>query len=36
MGNPECKSKEEAEHAVDDVWMSCKADTRPFDEIYKL
>lgn len=34
IGRPGCKSKEEAEKAVDSVWDSCFADTRPFDEIY--
>lgn len=33
--NPHCKSRAEAEQAVDDVWNSCKADTRPFDRLYK-
>ncbi|KAI8073179.1 metalloprotease ATP23 [Gongronella butleri] len=32
--NPHCKSKEEAERAVNSVFESCFADTRPFDEIY--
>lgn len=31
--NPNCKSKEEAEKAVNEVWESCIADTRPFDEV---
>ncbi|ORX55826.1 metalloprotease ATP23 [Hesseltinella vesiculosa] len=32
--NPHCHSKEEAEQAVNSVFESCFADTRPFDEIY--
>ncbi|GAA5962468.1 hypothetical protein JCM21900_006403 [Sporobolomyces salmonicolor] len=32
--NPNCKSREEAERAVNEVWESCWPDTRPFDEIY--
>ncbi|KAK4048585.1 Mitochondrial inner membrane protease atp23 [Microbotryomycetes sp. JL221] len=32
--NPNCKSQEEAEKAVNEVWESCWNDTRPFDEIY--
>lgn len=31
--NPNCKSREEAERAVNDVWDSCVSDTRPFDEV---
>ena len=31
--NPNCKSREEAERAVNEVWESCFADTRPFDEV---
>lgn len=31
--NPNCKSKDEAEKAVNEVWESCFADTRPFDEV---
>lgn len=31
--NPNCKSKEDAERAVNEVWESCFADTRPFDEV---
>ena len=31
--NPGCKSQEEAERAVDEVWKSCFGDTRPFDEV---
>ncbi|GAA5855958.1 hypothetical protein JCM8547_000430 [Rhodosporidiobolus lusitaniae] len=32
--NPDCKSREEAESVVNQVWESCFPDTRPFDEIY--
>lgn len=32
--NPKCKSVQDAERAVDEVWQSCWQDTRPFDEIY--
>ena len=32
---PNCKDDVEAAKAVNDVWDSCFADTRPFDEIYK-
>ncbi|GAA5979457.1 hypothetical protein JCM11641_005400 [Rhodosporidiobolus odoratus] len=32
--NPACKSREDAERAVNEVWESCFPDTRPFDEIY--
>ncbi|GAA5827396.1 hypothetical protein JCM5353_001459 [Sporobolomyces roseus] len=32
--NPNCKSREEAELVVNQVWESCWPDTRPFDEIY--
>ena len=32
--NPNCKTKEDAERAVDEVFEACFADTRPFDEIY--
>lgn len=35
QARPFCKSKFEAAKAVNDVWESCFADTRPFDEIYK-
>ncbi|GAA5960684.1 hypothetical protein JCM3765_007288, partial [Sporobolomyces pararoseus] len=30
--NPNCKSREQAEQVVDEVWESCWPDTRPFDE----
>ncbi|KAK6460849.1 mitochondrial inner membrane protease ATP23 [Scheffersomyces coipomensis] len=33
--NPICKSKAEAEEAVNLVWLSCFNDTRPFERIYK-
>ncbi|GAA5976804.1 hypothetical protein JCM10908_005636 [Rhodotorula pacifica] len=32
--NPNCKSREEAERVVNEVFESCWPDTRPFDEIY--
>ncbi|KAG9224455.1 hypothetical protein CCMSSC00406_0007648 [Pleurotus cornucopiae] len=32
--NAACPNKEAAERAVNEVWDSCFADTRPFDEIY--
>lgn len=31
--NPNCKTKEDAEKAVNEVWESCYSDTRPFDEV---
>ncbi|ODN78745.1 mitochondrial inner membrane protease ATP23 [Cryptococcus amylolentus CBS 6039] len=34
LANPSCKSPEMAEKAVNEVWESCFADTRPFDDIY--
>jgi len=34
--NPNCKSKEEAERVVNEVWESCSNDTRPFDEVQLL
>ncbi|KAG9086446.1 Mitochondrial inner membrane protease atp23 [Ceratobasidium sp. UAMH 11750] len=34
IANPACKSPEDAERAVNEVWESCFKDTRPFDEIY--
>ncbi|KAG6308693.1 Mitochondrial inner membrane protease atp23 [Claviceps purpurea] len=35
MGRPWCKDRDHATKAVDGVWDSCFADTRPFDEIYR-
>ncbi|GAA5946318.1 hypothetical protein JCM3775_007102 [Rhodotorula graminis] len=32
--NPNCKSPEEAQRVVNEVFESCWPDTRPFDEIY--
>lgn len=32
---PNCKDRVEAAKVVNEVWDSCFADTRPFDEIYK-
>jgi inner membrane protease ATP23 len=34
-GNPNCKSEEQAAKVVDQVFDSCFADSRPFDEIYR-
>ncbi|KAK8854784.1 mitochondrial inner membrane protease ATP23 [Kwoniella newhampshirensis] len=34
LANPACTSPDMAERAVNEVWESCFADTRPFDEIY--
>ncbi|GAA5913282.1 putative metalloprotease [Sporobolomyces salmoneus] len=31
--NPNCKSREQAEQVVNEVWESCWPDTRPFDEV---
>lgn len=31
--NPNCKSREEAERVVNEVFDSCFPDTRPFDEV---
>ena len=33
MANPVCKDQETATKVVDEVWKSCFADTRPFDEV---
>jgi mitochondrial inner membrane protease ATP23 len=35
MGRRECTGKEHAESVVKEVWGSCFADTRPFDEVYR-
>ena len=35
MARPICRDEREAAKAVNDVWESCFADTRPFDEIYR-
>ncbi|KAG6090522.1 Mitochondrial inner membrane protease atp23 [Claviceps sp. LM220 group G6] len=35
MGRPWCKGRDHATKAVDGVWDSCFADTRPFDEIFR-
>lgn len=32
---PNCPDEKAAERVVDEVWHSCFADTRPFDEIYR-
>lgn len=34
-GNPNCKNDEEAARVVNEVFDSCFADTRPFEEIYR-
>ncbi|SLM39408.1 mitochondrial inner membrane protease atp23 [Lasallia pustulata] len=34
-GRPSCKDHVQAAQAVNEVWESCFADTRPFDEIYR-
>ena len=35
MNRPSCKDEGQATKIVNEVWDSCFADTRPFDEIYK-
>jgi mitochondrial inner membrane protease ATP23 len=35
MSRPQCKDEAHAVKAVNEVWDSCFADTRPFDEIYR-
>lgn len=35
MGRQSCKDDKQAAKAVNEVWDSCFADTRPFDEIYR-
>ncbi|KIV96754.1 hypothetical protein PV10_00576 [Exophiala mesophila] len=35
IGRPDCKDDVKAVKAVNEVWDSCFADTRPFDEIYR-
>ncbi|KAI9815532.1 MAG: Mitochondrial inner membrane protease atp23 [Pycnora praestabilis] len=35
MGRPACKDDVQAVKVVNEVWDSCFADTRPFDEIYR-
>ena len=35
LARPACKDETMAAKAVNDVWDSCFADTRPFDEIYR-
>lgn len=34
--HPNCKSEEQAERAVNEVWDSCFKDTRPFDEVSQV
>ena len=34
-GRPNCKDEAQAAKIVNEVWDSCFADTRPFDEIYR-
>ena len=35
MGRHFCEDQAQATKVVDEVWDSCFADTRPFDEIYR-
>lgn len=35
IGHPACKSREQAEAVVDDVFRSCFNDTRPYESIYR-
>lgn len=35
MARPACKDDVQAVKVVNQVWDSCFADTRPFDEIYR-
>ncbi|ODA82796.1 hypothetical protein RJ55_01305 [Drechmeria coniospora] len=35
MARPRCKDKAQASKVIDQVWDSCFADTRPFDEVYR-
>lgn len=35
MNRPSCKDDVHATKVVNEVWDSCFADTRPFDEIYR-
>jgi len=35
MMRPRCKDDVHATKVVNEVWDSCFADTRPFDEVYK-
>jgi inner membrane protease ATP23 len=35
LAKRECKSEEQAQHVVREVWGSCFKDTRPFDEVYR-
>jgi inner membrane protease ATP23 len=35
MARPRCKDQEQASKVVNQVWDSCFADTRPFDEVYR-
>jgi hypothetical protein len=35
MARPSCKDDVQAVKVVNEVWDSCFADTRPFDEIYR-
>ncbi|KAG5980051.1 Mitochondrial inner membrane protease atp23, partial [Claviceps digitariae] len=35
MGRPHCKDDVHATKVVNEVWDSCFADTRPFDEVYR-
>ncbi|KAL1839740.1 hypothetical protein VTJ49DRAFT_1206 [Mycothermus thermophilus] len=35
MARPACRDREHATKVVNEVWDSCFADTRPFDEVYR-
>lgn len=35
MNRPACKDDVQAVKVVNEVWDSCFADTRPFDEVYR-
>jgi len=35
MARPTCRDDVHATKLVNEVWDSCFADTRPFDEVYK-
>jgi inner membrane protease ATP23 len=35
MARPWCKNDVQAVKVVNEVWDSCFADTRPFDEVYR-
>lgn len=35
MARPRCRDDVEAVRVVNEVWDSCFADTRPFDEVFR-